>query len=82
MMTMRTFSWVVASSLVLMNAALAQDAQKCAGLISATATMVPGSTTVIRSAVLNAAKPGQAQHVRRAGRSRQKNRSQHRLLRL
>jgi poly(3-hydroxybutyrate) depolymerase len=56
---MRISFLITVSGLVLIPAAFGQNAQKCADLTSATATMVPGSTTLIRSAVLNAAKPAQ-----------------------
>ena len=48
--------------LILAGAAAAQDAPKCAGLTSATPTMVPGATTVVRSANLNAAAGAVPEH--------------------
>ncbi len=54
--------WLVLGGVVLAHTALGQDAQKCATLTSATPTMVAGSTTVIRSAVLNAAKAATPEH--------------------
>jgi poly(3-hydroxybutyrate) depolymerase len=51
--------WLVLGGVVLAHMALGQDARKCAALTLATPTMVAGSTTAIRSAVLNAAKPAQ-----------------------
>ena len=45
--------------LILTYAASAQDAQKCASMTAATPTLIPGSTTKIRSALLNGAKAAQ-----------------------
>ena len=58
-MTMRTGLWLAVSGLALMQAGFGQDAQKCAGMTAVTPTLVPGSTTVVRSAQLNPAKTAQ-----------------------
>ena len=56
---MRAFALLSLGGLILIHAAAAQDAQKCAGLTSVTPTLVPGSTTMVRSARLNGASAAQ-----------------------